>query len=563
MERHMKRVIGVVGLVSALGLVSMAAAEPATDLDRRVVAASLFKNGLAVVTEEIVVPGPGRYRMEDPPIPLYGTWWITSPGEVETRAREEEVETPLPVVGGLADLQRALAGREVTLTLRGQDVPITGMVATPESPVEDRRRWDREYRREAHRYWFGSSPLFSVPAPEDDARSPFLVLERPDGTTTLIDRSTIVRVDVVGGLGSGIERVRRPILLLNVKSVPTSGAPIRISYLTKGIAWAPSYRLDLSDAGRITLAQQAVVRNELADMVGTELCLVTGFPNIPFGHVTSPLSPSTTWSNFFQQLDRRFDRGHAVTSNVATQQVVVMSGASGSGGALPDPDLGGGGLDLYEHELGRYDLAEGEALVVTTGEGDAPYERIVEWVVPDARRADGRRIERYQGFGEGDRAEDGPWDAVRFPNPLDYPMTTGVVTIFEDGRFQGQGLSPFTNPGSEITLRITRALSVTTRAAEQETAGERGLVDIGGRTFRRVEVSGDLAVRNHRGEAVTMVIRRRFSGELVSADRDPSVVLLEEGVYSVNRRSELIWTIEIPAGDEIALSYDYRVLVSH
>ena len=59
------------------------------------------------------------------------------------------------------------------------------------------------------------------------------------------------------------------------------------------------------------------------------------------------------------------------------------------------------------------------------------------------------------------------------------------------------------------------------------------------------------------------MIRRRFSGELVKADGDPKVTLREEGVYSVNKRNEMVWTLALKGGEEKRLKYTYTVLVAH
>jgi hypothetical protein len=104
---------------------------------------------------------------------------------------------------------------------------------------------------------------------------------------------------------------------------------------------------------------------------------------------------------------------------------------------------------------------------------------------------------------------------------------------------------------------------VSTRAVENEEEGERRIVSIGGRTFRETDVAGELSATNHRKEAVALLIRRRFSGELLEADREPTVNQLEEGVYDVNRRNELVWNVEVQAGESITLGYRYKVLVYH
>ena len=155
------------------------------------------------------------------------------------------------------------------------------------------------------------------------------------------------------------------------------------------------------------------------------------------------------------------------------------------------------------------------------------------------------------------------WDAVRFQNPLDYPMTTGPAMIVAKGRFNGQRTSHWVNPGERTTLRITKALSIRTRSTEHEVPGEREYVDVGGRRFRKTEVTGELLVCNHRKESVQAVIRREFSGELLEADESPENKLREEGVYSVNPRHQLQWSLNLEPGQEKTLRYRYSVLVLH
>jgi hypothetical protein len=60
-----------------------------------------------------------------------------------------------------------------------------------------------------------------------------------------------------------------------------------------------------------------------------------------------------------------------------------------------------------------------------------------------------------------------------------------------------------------------------------------------------------------------MVIRRELSGEFTGAQGEPETKLLERGVYSVNRRLELVWTLSLAPGEARRLEYTYDVLVQH
>jgi hypothetical protein len=140
-------------------------------------------------------------------------------------------------------------------------------------------------------------------------------------------------------------------------------------------------------------------------------------------------------------------------------------------------------------------------------------------------------------------------------------MTTGPATIMRDGRFNGQTVSYWVSRGEQTTLRVTKSLSIRTLASENEKQGNRDLVYIGGNDFQQVGVEGRLLISNHRNEVVEIMVRRQFSGKLVKADDKPDVSLREEGVYSVNRRYELTWTLILQPGEQRELNYEYTVLV--
>jgi hypothetical protein len=283
-----------------------------------------------------------------------------------------------------------------------------------------------------------------------------------------------------------------------------------------------------------------------------------------YSHVLSPLSPDTTWANFFAQISQEFDgsRGNrTVMAQNSISNFASYGDAGGSGAIQPASE----GVDLHYHPIGKRDLREGEALHVQVASATAPYERIVEWLIRDTRDEWGRPIQRQSWEPASTSEDDGAWDALRFENPFAFPMTTAPATIVSGVKFQGQRTTSWVNPGEETTVRVTKALAVRTTTAEYEveTGTDRDVVVLGGRKFRKVGVKGELQICNHRNEAVQMVIRREFSGEFTGALGEPETKLLERGVYSVNRRQELVWTLTLAPGEERRLEYTYDVLVHH
>ncbi len=529
-------------LLSAVLLASFAFGD--TTVTPTIEGADLFKNGLVVLRASFPAPEAGEYVWEDAPMAVHGTFSVEGNGPIETRGGTRKVLEVVRDEGATGDLQKDLAGRRVE-------------VVTEDGPTYEGTVWalpagDVAAVHEADP--FGGISLRPAPLPEPSSGS-FLVVETSDGERVLIQRSRIIRITTPGRFAPQERWVEKPVLRFKVDEGDAVDGRVKVSWLARGMSWAPSYRVELGDDGGMLIEQSAIVRNELLDLKETEIGLISGFPNVSFGEVGSPLWPGTTLSGFFGQLGRTSGRASlAITQNIASNSIAYQQGAGG----LPDlGEPGAGSDDLHIESIGVRDLATGEALALSVDEKEATYERVVEWVVPDARDARGRYSHR-----EPRDESDEPWDAVRFRNPFDFPMTTAPAMIRDGGRFRGQTRSDWVNPGQVNCLRVTKALSVRADYSEVEEEGEREIVWIGGDDYQRTKVRGTLKLRNSRGEPVTMSIRTEFSGELLEADRDPAKRLRTEGVSSVNPRRELVWDFEIGAGEEVELGFRYSVLVN-
>jgi hypothetical protein len=538
----MRTTVAIVLGFLVLGMAGPARADE-TPAKSKIVAVSLFKNGLAVVKREVTLGKPGVYVLDDVPQPVHGTYWVDSAVPVETLVKMREVEVPATEAPS-GNLQEDLAGKKVTILFRSEKLaPVIGTMMKLKPPKAEEG---------APRYGY-------------DVAQParYLVMETAKGRK-YIDASEVAVVDVE----SADQKVMRqkPRLLLTLGDTDKAETKVTISYLARGLSWAPSYKIDITDPKTLSLEQQAVVKNELADLDGAEVQLISGYPSVQFAQVTSPLSLRTNLSTFFQQLGHRSWRDTDLLSN----SIVGQQAAAGNLRVFDSDNLGatptGEGVDLHYQSIGKRTLAEGDSLAVSVARGKAPYERIVEWLVPDTRNENGQHID---GRGRGDDGEGGndAWDALKFKNPLSFPMTTGPAFVTADGKFNGQRTSFWVNAGEEAVLRVEKALSVRTRAIEheeQKNGGDgREFVWIGGRQYRKSVVEGELAVSNHRKETIQLVLRRRFSGDLLEADGKPKSSLREEGVFSVNRRYELVWTFPLVAGEERKLKYRYTVLVAN
>ncbi len=520
--------------ILSLTLVAVLPGSPAIADDvavkSKIVAVDLFKNGLAIIKREATLGKAGTYSLDDVPQPVHGTFWIDSTGTVDVIVKMRNVEVPASDVAP-GSLQDDLAGKKVIVHFKGDKrAPVSGTMVKMKAAKADEQPAGR-----------------------------FLVLQTAKGRV-YVEPSEVAAVESEDA-GATVTR-RRPQMLFTLRETDKAETKVSIRYIANGLSWAPSYRLDISDPKTLLLEQHAVVRNELADLDGAEVRLISGYPSVEYAYVRSPLSPRSNWASFFAELaNARHREIDALSNSIVSQQAVTMNNYAPAGrnlalGAIPT----GEGVDLHYQSIGKRTLAEGDVLALTVAKGKAEYERIVEWLVPDTRNA-------YGSVEHRDAADDA-WDALRFKNPLPFPMTTGPAAVIANGQFNGQRTSFWVNAGEETVLRVEKALSVRTRATEHEQLPKDGgsareLIWIGGRQYRKTTVEGELAVSNNRKETITLVIRRRFSGELASADGDPKRQLREEGAYSVNKRQELLWSLALKGGEEKRLKYTYTVLVPH
>ena len=538
-------------LAFAIGLVGLSTADEAPaekDVKSKVVSVALFKNGLAVVKRQVAYDGAGVYRLSDVPEPVHGTFWVESKDPLEVRV--ESRDTPAePSQGFGFNLQEELADVKVTVHGRNNKNPITGTVmAIPKKDEEaDAVGSDGEGYRQ--------------PPPG----SRFLILKNGK-RTSYIDFSDIAAIEAEDEPKT--RTVKKPFLLLTAGADAKAGTA-QISYLAHGLSWAPSYRVDLTDPKKLSIKQHADIRNELADLRDTEVSLISGYPSVQFGQVTSLLSARQSWANFFNQLNGAARGVQAFDNSMMTQNAYLSNSRSIVEVAPALAPNTGDTIDLHYFSIGKRNLKKGSAINLTTGKAEAEYERIVDWTIPDNRDEwgspthNGRRVDP----GSGETLQDDIWDALKFKNPLPFPMTSAPATVVTAGNFSGQRSVLWTNKGEEATLRVNKALSIRAKHVEYENQtgpgnAERDVIWIGGRRFRKVTVNGELRLCNHRPVDAKLVIKRDFSGDLVTSDDNPKIDLREEGVWTINKRNELTWTIKLKPSEEKTIKYQYTVLIN-
>ena len=254
---------------------------------------------------------------------------------------------------------------------------------------------------------------------------------------------------------------------VSIKSIPDNPnamrvegplKPFTITYLTKGVAWAPAYRINLLDDKKLRLTLSTVLRNEFMPFRDAEVQLITGFPNLEFSERPSLINPGMTLASFFQQL------GGGLPAPAAPSVMVQSRAPSPPGAGLPadinpnftPPALDGEGAnDIHFHDIGRVTMEKNQSLYFQLDQMETVYQRFVDWNIP-ARRDDNGRLTNSETREL--------WDAIRFTNPFNMPLTTAPPRPLKtrkssaSPRFIGQtpgSPSPTASPNPSVSLEAS------------------------------------------------------------------------------------------------------------
>ena len=573
---------------AALATASAAGADPAPALTPApIVSLALFKNGTAVVTRRVVPPADGAPLLLDGRLaPAHGTFWTDSAAPLSVKASVRRVALPpesIPerasraetyagreatvwarVPEGVADALRALAAGEAAATL-ALSAPVgdepAATVALRGAVLPPKKAEKPEARTESFA-WYGWSRYESVSRTTPAGKDGDFALRLANGSVVRLPESAIAAVSAEGGDSAAI-----PVL-----EIAGATAPFEMQYLARGATWAPSYRLALGKDGKARLEMSAEIRNEMEDLDGAEVFLVSGFPNVEAAEIPGLLASGNSVARFLDSLaaPRATARGgHGWDSNRAWKSQAIwalnsvdpseFAGATGVAG-LPQIPGEGAATDIHYRAAGPVTLAAGATLRLPLGAGETPVARFVDWEPGWKYNEWGRRE------SDGNEEHNVPWEAVRFRNPLDAPLTTGPIAVFDDGRLLGQTTVRWTNPGQEATLRVTKALTVA-GSFEETMPGRREdypQVNMLGHTWRRIEIEAKLTMSNHRPDTATLCIHPTIEGEFKEAAEPPESVrtLGEPGSRGgANPKQELVWNVELRPGESKVLTYRYTTLV--
>lgn len=556
-------------------------AEPVASLTRMPIReVTIFKDGHAFVVHQGRVPTDprGLVILDRLPVPVLGTFWpysaerdVRLSAVTASRRRVRGDQTAIDVRG----LLEANPGAAVDLVdVDGKSVSgrIKGL---PARPVDELLAMEGTLDRDL------------LPA-----KGAVVLLETSQGVLAL----PLERVRSVSFKGSPAAKYANESFrnLLTLGFVWPEGRPRReievgMAYVQKGLRWIPSYKVTIGDAGKARVQLQATLVNELADLDEVTANLVVGVPSFAFKEMVDPMALQETVARLGGYFDGQSVSGYAMSNAIMSQTASLgdsrLREENFRGSDLAPslgPEVAGSEKDedLFVFTVKGVSLKKGERMVLPVAEYELAYRDVYVLDLPfappmevraNANDAQQRELARLLGAPRFTHV-------LRLANSTHEPLTTAPALIASGDRVLGQGLMTYTAPGAECDLALTTAVDIKVTKRDKETGRVPGALTVDGSSYLRVDLKGNIAITNHRDQAVDIEVKRSILGHADAAGQTGKVEMVnayEEGGAvaqppwwgwygwpgwwgAVNGMGQFNWKSRIGAGKSLDLTYTWH-----
>ncbi|MHC5062168.1 MAG: hypothetical protein ACYTFK_13980, partial [Planctomycetota bacterium] len=561
MKRITKNLVLMAAINSVLLVVPYAAfsEENSQQASTKLQQVALFKNGLAFFVSEAIVPKNKKsFHIVPSAAASHGTFWVAYPEKVKVKrlvVKETKVNEPVEAVT-IAELLKANVGKNVKLYFPDPDEPM----------VEGKILYFAQDRERVKPEPYAPGGIGGVVVDHyrgGDWRSRLAIIGSANGQVA-INPDIVRRVDFANGDVARSFANKKDSMQLDIElGSRANGQKLLVSYLGKGVTWAPSYVVDITEEDNARISAKAAVINEACDLDDVTIQLVTGFPHLQFADVLSPLALKENLAQFLQSLIKgESERGRdaAVMFNVMRQSASSWRGSDRRAvmPAYGAAEAGKVSEDLFFYPLENVQLARGQVGYFPLFTETVPYKHIYEWKIPDYVNTE----DRYRRRREEEREpEEEVWHSLRLQNTAKLPWTTAPAQILKEDLILGQDTLNYTPVQGKTTVRITRAVSVKAEQVEFEIDRKRDAMRMYGDHFDLITIQGKLSATNLLPKQIKLEITKTLSGEVKSSEPEAKIEKLAQGLHRMNTTAELTWTLELKPDEHKEIGYTYDVYV--
>ncbi len=495
---------------------------------------SIFKNGYGYVSLQGQLSDHSRTRLKSLPVPSIGSFWVRGSEGVEIhRVVSGLLDYKIPMESaGMLNLAAANPGVWVNVSYQDNDNRSQSIKG---SIVPLPKRSDPQHGNTIDQQY----------SPSDSPVSPQFLLIKADTGTIAIQRSQITSINFQNDTSEikfPTRTEKRPGVELQL-AAPAPGGMIEASCLSSGISWLPSYRIELLDESKAILHAKATISNNLMDIDNINIELITGFPSLENPESIDPMA----MRNAAQKVQsRRY-------SNSSPQSLALGDFASGlSSQAAPEAGIDSGNLFFYP--LRNFSAKSGQVVTQGLFRTEINYKPIYTWQVGDPQYFSPSRP------GDTPQLSD-VWSCIRFSNPLEMPLTSAPVEFIAKNRIAGSNTLPYTPSKQECTLRINRAINISTTTTSTITKQERITLPPNNNSASKDSCHVSLGLKNNMKEAIEIEISQQVQGKVGNiSDGGTCHSSARPGNRYQNLSNQISWTIKLEPKQIKTLTFDYVIV---
>ncbi len=528
-------------IVSLFSLMAFSVLAQDGEKDFNTKSISIFKNGSAFFLKSgNVKTQNGSYKMtENIPSALFGTLWINSPnGELKhISSFTDKVEiTKQNRVKTFEEILAMNKGKKVKLHI-GKDEIIEGEVEEIENLKDT-----------------SINSNFIYP-------NSVITFKTSDKWLT-INTSEIRRVEFTEKPNQSYEFKKtndKPIVKIDF-STEKAEQPLDMMYLENGLSWSPTYLIELVDDKTANLTLRAEVVNNAENINNSEINFVVGIPNFRFANKLSSLVDFI--NTFTPSLDENrfanFSNAQTLTYGIEAD-LDFQPGFSSS-----DNPVGSAQEDLFFYTLKNISLKNGGRGHYQIFKTKIDIAHIYECNLETNSTSSNYYQKDYLFQAEN---KNKVFHSIKLNNETNYPWTTGAAMVVKGTEIAkpiSQDQLNYTPIKGNSFVKLTQAPDVKVKHAEKEIERQDKAMKNPSDNryfFDLITVEGQVKIKNYKAKKIDLNIRRTIIGELLKTSTDWLKSDQVNRTGSQNDITDVCWETTVDSGEELIITYTYKVYV--
>jgi hypothetical protein len=490
---------------------------------------NVFKNGTYFVVKEGNLPIDNSVaKLELPPSPLLGTFWLTSAKEVSINRLvfiTDTLKKNRPA-RNMTDLLKSNKGKKGKVVYR-LDEKYTGEVA---GTLQD---------------YFSTSGLVKIKSidgrtvylPSSDIRQ-VIIDENPSETISGDSTAYMAR----------IEFNRSP-----------KDARLKLVYMQAGVQWFPSYNIKVLNDKELQLELRALVENFAEVVKDAQLTLTVGDPNYKFGRnieqFATPYLTSIGTGMAFNpfaayQWQNTYNAAPAMQESLAKGDQAVYNDYQ------VYETAGEKTGDLFMYDLGKVTIPKNSKASFQVFSQKIPYYDVFKVSLTD--------VVNYSNnlsiVNDPEHKFD-VYHSLKLTNTTKNPLTTAPVFVMdEELRPLAQDEIKYTPLGSNVSVNLSKSPDIVVKNNEEEKNREERAKTINKHTYTKVSIQGTIDIVNTLDKKITVNADKSVNGTLVEVS-DNGKIISKPTYNAINPYTRAEWEITLEKNEKKSITYTYEVYI--